>query len=324
MTTWIVRAALRLVPRDWRGAVGEELRETAEQERRGAVWIAWQVSRAGLRLRSAITLDNLWFDGQHAVRSLMRAPWFTAGAILTFALGIGVNVAVFTAVDRMLFRTLPYERPNELVVMREFDRSRPGMVAGPFLNGRPLGLVATPFVAIAQQHSGFAGLSLAGFSATFFLSPDTADTPPLRLTNVTHTALSVYGVRVIRGRDFTAEDITHKRRLALISFDLWKQRFGGDPERHWASALVWTSVGRDCWRTAPVLHPGVRVSSIPIPTVSSSTRRWISRTCPVPASLRRTCASGLASRSRVHRQSSMSWSRQPLANRRRCNRHRSV
>jgi putative ABC transport system permease protein len=237
MTTWIVRAALRLVPRDWRDAVGEELREAAEQERRGAVWIAWQVSRAGLRLRSAIMLDNLWFDGQHAVRSLMRAPWFTAGAILTFALGIGVNVAVFTAVDRMLFRTLPYERPNELVVMREFDRSRPGMVAGPFLNGRPLGLVASPFVAIAQQHSGFAGLSLAGFSATFFLSPDTADTPPLRLTNVTHTALSVYGVRVIRGRDFTAEDITHKRRLALISFDLWKQRFGGDPD----------VIGRQLW-----------------------------------------------------------------------------
>ena len=58
---------------------------------------------------------------QCAARSLLRARWFTCGAVLTFALGIGVNVAVFTAMDRVLFRALPYERPDEIVVLRKVD-----------------------------------------------------------------------------------------------------------------------------------------------------------------------------------------------------------
>lgn len=61
----------------------------------------------------------MWTDLRCAIRSLLQARWFTVGAVLTFALGIGVNVAVFSAVDRMLFRKLPYERPQDLVVMRE-------------------------------------------------------------------------------------------------------------------------------------------------------------------------------------------------------------
>ena len=124
MKTWIVRVALRLVPPDWRATVDEDLQDVAEAENRGTAWSAWQAGRAGLRMRSARIVDGSRFDLQCAARSLLRARWFTYGAVLTFALGIGVNVAVFTAVDRVLFRELPYERPDEIVVLREVGQRR--------------------------------------------------------------------------------------------------------------------------------------------------------------------------------------------------------
>jgi putative ABC transport system permease protein len=215
MKTWIVRASLRLVPSEWRETLADELQETAEAEGRGAAWVMWQAGRAGLRLRTAMTFDSLWFDGLHAARSLMRAPWFTAGAVLTFALGIGINVAVFTAVDRVLFRTLPYERPDELVLMRETDAA-----------GRPFGSIATPLMTAAAEHQGFLAMSTSGQTYGFFLSRDDTDAPPIRLTTVTHNMLEVFGVRVIGGRGFTADDAKQQKRLALISFDAWQRRFG--------------------------------------------------------------------------------------------------
>jgi ABC-type antimicrobial peptide transport system permease subunit len=55
------------------------------------------------------------FDLRYAVLSLVRSRWFTAGAVLTYALGIGANLVVFAAVDQMLFRTMPYARPADLI-----------------------------------------------------------------------------------------------------------------------------------------------------------------------------------------------------------------
>ena len=74
-------------------------------------------------IRLAASVDSARFDLGFAVRALVRARWFTAAAVLIFALGIGVNVAVFTAVDRALFRQLPYDRPEDIVVMREVGSS---------------------------------------------------------------------------------------------------------------------------------------------------------------------------------------------------------
>src|SRR5688572_4314760 len=77
----------------------------------------------------------------YAVRGLVRARWFTGAAVLIVALGIGVNVAVFTAVDRALFRELPYQRPDEIVAMREVD----GSVSA-------LGTLPAPIVLEARRH----------------------------------------------------------------------------------------------------------------------------------------------------------------------------
>jgi predicted permease len=227
MKTWLLRVALRLVPPDWRGTLADDLEETAEAEGRGAAWSAWQAARAGLRMRTALAADAFRFDVNVAVRALLHARWFTCGAILTFALGIGVNVAVFTAVDRMLFRELPYERPDEIVVMREVDGA-----------GQPSGMIPAVVAVTAQRHHrGFLDLSLSGFSTPFSLSRESDDEAPLRLIAATHNTLEVFGVNVIRGRDFTRDDAQRKDRFALISFDAWQGRFGGAED----------VVGRQLW-----------------------------------------------------------------------------
>ncbi len=220
MKARIVRAALRLVPRDWRPTVAEDVLEAASTEKRGSAWAAWHAARIGSRMRLALTVDSARFDIGYALRSLVRARWFTGAAILIFALGIGVNVAVFTAVDRALFRELPYESPDDIVVMREVDG-----------NGRPYGTLPAAIVLEARRHHrGFLDLSVSGFTGSFSVVREPDAGPPLRLTAVTHNTLELFGVHVLRGRDFSAEDAAAKVRVALISFDAWKHRYAAAPD----------------------------------------------------------------------------------------------
>jgi predicted permease len=216
MRSRIVRAALRLVPPDWRPTVADEVMEAASTENHGSAWAAWQAARVGARMRLASTVDNARFDIGYALHSLLRARWFTGAAVLIFALGIGVNVAVFSAVDRALFRELPYDSPDDIVVMREVDGS------GQWFGTLPADIV----VEARRHHRGFADLSVSGlFVSSFALAPDPDSAARLRLTEATHNTLELFGVPVIRGRDFSAGDAAGQARLALISFDAWRHRF---------------------------------------------------------------------------------------------------
>jgi predicted permease len=216
MKSRIVRAALRVVPPEWRPTVEDDVMEAASTRDRGPAWVAWQAARVGARMRLASTVDNARFDIGYALRTLARARWFTAAAVLIFALGIGINIAVFSAVDRSLFRELPYDNPDDIVVMREVDGS-----------GRAFGTLPAAIVVEARRHHrGFADLSVSGlFVSSFALAPDPDNAVPLRLTEATHNTLELFGVPVLRGRDFSAGDATGQARLALISFDAWKRRF---------------------------------------------------------------------------------------------------
>ena len=138
MSDRLLRALQWLVPASWRAAIARDLEEEARAQGRGAPWIAWHTLRVGAKLRVTSGASALWFDLRYAVRSLIRARWFTVGAALTFALGVGINLTVFAAVDRILFRPLPYEKPSELVMLRACSREGLGCGAGSFPN-----LVAT-------------------------------------------------------------------------------------------------------------------------------------------------------------------------------------
>jgi putative ABC transport system permease protein len=157
-------------------------------------------------------------DLRQALRGMRRNPAYTVTAILASAVGIGASAAVFSAVDRVLFRALPYRDEARLVSV--------GMLA-------PLDtaefLLADAYIDLRRHPGPFAAVSAfqAGASAC-----DLTEASPLRLDcmRVEANFLDALGVRPIAGRGFTREeDLPNGPHVALISYGLWRSRFGGDP-----------------------------------------------------------------------------------------------
>jgi predicted permease len=208
--------ALRLVPRSWRGAVQSDLEDEARAEGRGAMWSAWQAIRLAVPLRWAVTGDAMFFDLRYAFRSLRAAPVFAVAAVMTFALGIGVNVAVFSAVDRMLFRPLPYAHVDRLMFLRNCNLQT-GLCGGSFPSQIAFEL--------QRQSATIEDLAVFGFSSRFQLTRDPDAEPPVQMIGVSPRVLKVLGVQPVLGRDATAEEVASKRRLAWISHETWTARF---------------------------------------------------------------------------------------------------
>jgi predicted permease len=157
-------------------------------------------------------------DIRYAIRSLLRARWFTIAAILTFAVGIGLNAAVFSIVDRMLFRVLPYGETDSLVLLRSCNEAAvcggafPAVIA--FEGQRRLTMIDD--------------IAVAAMPGVYRLSQE-ADDQPLRLSGVSPNLLRVLRVHPVLGRDFSDEDATEKRRVGLLGHATWQRRFSGDP-----------------------------------------------------------------------------------------------
>ena len=140
--------------------------------------VAWGAQRVG----NVIT--ELMYDVRNTFRSLLRARWFAVGAALTFALGIGVNVAVFSSVDRTLFRALPYDHPEEIFQMGEYQSG-----AGAF------GTMPASYVIEARHLSGVVDGCVAAFTTSYSTSREPGDEPSIRLTSVSFNTLTVFGIR---------------------------------------------------------------------------------------------------------------------------------
>ena len=157
-------------------------------------------------------------DLRFALRQLRKSPGFTAIAIITLALGIGANTAIFSVINAVVLRPLPYPQPDRLALIRErtniFDS---GSVSLPnYLDWR-----------VSQR--GFTDLALFRRDDAN-LSGATSDVEAERvgLARVTYNFLSVLGVPPELGRDFReSDDVPHCKKVVLISDGLWKRRFGG-------------------------------------------------------------------------------------------------
>ena len=153
------------------------------------------------------------FDLRYAVLSLVRSRWFAAGAVLTYALGIGANLVVFAAVDQMLFRPMPYARPQELVSIVPSSGDR--------IYTRTPRPIVTDAVAATDV---FQGVAVTGQASRFTIDPTNEDAT-IRLTEATYQLLDVLGVRPVLGRNFVRDDASAKARLAMIRYETWQQRF---------------------------------------------------------------------------------------------------
>ncbi len=168
-------------------------------------------------------MGTLGQDIRYAGRMLARSPGFTAAAVLTLALGIGANTAIFSVVNAVLLKPLPYPEPQQLVQVRK-KAPRPGE---PVLGGG--NFVAGPeFVAWREQCRSLAFLAAFGGDSMNLTGVDQAER--LLCGNVTADFFPMLGVRAARGRLFLPEEEQPgSPSVAVLSDGLWHRRFGGDP-----------------------------------------------------------------------------------------------
>lgn len=160
-------------------------------------------------------------DLRFAIRQLLGNPAFTVISIMALALGIGANTAIFSVVNAVLFRPLPYPEPDRLVMLRETTSTFPsGSVSYPnYLDWRASQRSLTD-IALTRRES-------------FNLSPVGGTGSPDRVGSgtVTFNFLSVMNVKPLMGRDFTeADDVPGAAPVMLISERLWKSKFGSSPK----------------------------------------------------------------------------------------------
>ena len=185
------------------------LTQTKEEyrERRGIPWLE-------------VTMRDL----RYALRTLRREPGFTAAAVLILALGIGANATVFSVVNAILFRPLPFDQPERL-----------GWVV-PFAQNNPQeGLSASTSRVIIYERLREAETleSMTAFNAFYSFGGynliDHGDAERLTGVGVAQNFFDVLGVKLFLGRPFTPEEcVKDGRNAVILSYALWQRRFGGN------------------------------------------------------------------------------------------------
>ncbi|MGO9272283.1 MAG: ADOP family duplicated permease [Terriglobia bacterium] len=192
-------------------------------------------------------MADLWQDLRYGLRMLARNPGFTAVAIITLALGIGANTAIFSVVDAALLRPLPYRDPGRLVWATErfpFNRSAAAVIS-------------PDFVGWQDQNGAFVEVGAFGGGAGANLT-QAGEPARVSVTNVTASFFHVLGVQPVAGRTFLAgESKQDQSHVALLSETLWRNRFGGD------SAILGKTIHLDGtpYTVVGVMPAGIRYPS---------------------------------------------------------------
>lgn len=164
-------------------------------------------------------MTTLIQDIRYTIRTLLKSPGFTAVAMLTLMLGIGVNTAIFSVVNAVLLRTLPFRDPDRLVMVWE-DSSKNG-----FPHDTPAAGSYSDWKAQTQIFEDMAAVAWRVVNLTGDGEPE-----KLEGERATHNLFSVLGVQPAVGRVFTADEDKPGSSVVLISYGLWKRRFGADPK----------------------------------------------------------------------------------------------
>ena len=164
--------------------------------------------------RGVSLIETLFQDLRYALRMLRNSPGFTAVAILTLALGVGANTAIFSVVDSVLLRPLPYQNPAGLVMVWENDSQHPNphnTVSPPdFLDWQSRNSVFAEMSALFDQRANLTGNGLP---------------QEVVIQDVSANFFSVLGVRPILGPGFTGENGQHGHDdVVVLSYGFWKER----------------------------------------------------------------------------------------------------
>ena len=169
-------------------------------------------------------LDAWWRDARHAVRSLRATPAFTLVALLVLTISIGATTAIFSLVDGVVLRALPFPDADRLVAVGEVNL-RGGSDTDP-----PL-VAPQNFLDWRAQQRAFTGLAAVGYAGVSLPAEPGQEPETLEAQAVSAGFFAVLGVPPLIGRAFTADhEVDGHARVAVISYRLWQRRFGGAPD----------------------------------------------------------------------------------------------
>jgi predicted permease len=164
-------------------------------------------------------VDTLVQDVRYGLRMLRKSPGFTAVAVLTLALGIGANTAIFTLIDALLLKRLPVREPDRLVALSDPDK-----------RDKESGWYSyAEYVELRDHNDVLTGLAATTNSNRWMTLGWNGVTEQMPAAWVSGNYFDVLGVKAFLGRTFSPDDDRPGNAVALLRYDLWKQFFGSDP-----------------------------------------------------------------------------------------------
>jgi predicted permease len=231
--------------------------EDARIEARRAYGGVEQAKQLQREERSVLWLEQTLQDSRYAWRSLLKTPGFTAIAVLTLALGIGANIAIFAVVNAVLLRPLPFQHPERLVRIFD-DLSGAGV--------KDVGLSVPEFDDLRDRSGVFENISVLWPVSTALSGGD--HTERIEMLGTSFDYFNVLGAQPALGRLYGPRDQTPGFTEAVVISDgLWKRQFGGDP--HILGRRI--RVDEDGYTIVGVMPPDFRH---PGPTLSGDVELW--------------------------------------------------
>jgi predicted permease len=164
-------------------------------------------------------MNGLLQDIRYALRQLRGSPGFLAVVVLSLGLGIGANSTIFSVLDAVLYRPMPYEHPERLVAIWETQQGHPDSSQPP------------PIAEMndwKKQSHVFEDIALTSFTERSTLS-GLGEAEPITVEDVTPNFFSLLGVKPVLGRIFAADEMQDTTQTVVIGNSFWKRKFNGDP-----------------------------------------------------------------------------------------------
>src|SRR5580704_1405190 len=168
-------------------------------------------------------MNTLWQNLRYGLRLLAKSPGFTAVTVLTLALGIGANTAIFSVVYSALLRPLPYYQADKLFKLAESRQQKP--------DSDPSQAAASYPDFLDWKRASKSFQALGAMSGDGFTLSGNGDPKIINAAQVTPNFFSTLGVRPLLGRDFIDADQQYgSPRVAMLTYWIWRTEFGGDPQ----------------------------------------------------------------------------------------------
>ena len=205
------------------GLSPEEARRAAQRSFGGVT----QTKEVYRQVRSFMWLEDLPRDVRYAFRTLRKSPAFTTAAAATLALAIGANTAMFSVLNAVLLRPLPYRAPEQLAMLWTEDPTQN------LHEGRSALWDVEQWL---TQSQSFADMATFDAVTTTLTAAD--GTEQIVGASISPNLLPLLGVQPVRGRSFSSEETEEQKRLVLISHRFWQARFGGSNDAIGATLVL--------------------------------------------------------------------------------------